>query len=269
MSFPQQIPAILLMGGCIKDLTPGETETKGKGYIDIGGRSMSALTLEALRKSRRVGRITLVTPQHPQKLEDEWKNADASVPAGLHLSDSLFNGLDASRHEADPILIVAGDLPFLTPEAVDDFIERCSRRADCSVWYGFLSQKNSRAKYPTLRHTWGKVSGQKYCGTGLNAMRSDVVDIVRNQVSLLTTLRKNVWGIAKALGFSTIFRLLCGTLTINQAEEALSRCLKAKTCGIESPFAEVAFNVDHYGDLVMARQMIEEQSSKQHRSDSY
>ncbi len=261
MSFPQQIPAILLMGGRIKDLPSGEPVPKGKGYIDIGGRSMSALTLEALRKAKRVGRITLVTPLHPQKLEDEWEGAAASVPAGLHLSDSLFNGLDASRHETDPILIVAGDLPFLTPEAVDDFIERCSQRADCSVWYGFLSKKNSLAKYPSLRHTWGKVSGQKYCGTGLNAMRSDVVDIVREQVSMLTTLRKNVWGIAKALGFATIFRLLCGTLTINQAEEALSRCLKAKTCGIESPFAEVAFNVDDYDNLVMARQLIKEQKS--------
>ena len=258
MSFPQQIPAILLMGGRIKDLPPGEPEPDGKGYIDIGGHSMSALTLEALRKAKRVGRITLVTPRHPQELTDEWKDADASVPAGSHLYDSLFSGLDAVRRDSDPILIAAGDLPFLTPEAVDDFIDRCAGRSDCSVWYGFLSQKNSRAKYPSLRHTWAKVSGQKYCGTGLNAMRSDVVDTVREQVSMLTTLRKNVWGIAKALGFGTIFRLLCGTLTVNQAEEALSRCLKAKTCGIESPFAEVAFNVDDYDNLAMARQLIKE-----------
>lgn len=258
MSFPQQLSAILLMGGRIKDMPANEQSDKGKGYIDIGGHSMSALTLDSLRKAKRVGKITLVTPQHPQELSGEWAGADASVPAGTHLSDSLFTGLDACKSGTAPILIVAGDLPFLTADAVDDFIDRCSKRDDCSVWYGYLSKQNSLAKYPTLRHTWGKVSGQKYCGTGLNAMRSDVVDVVREQVSMLTTLRKNVWGIAKALGFSTIFRLLCGTLTIGQAEEALSRCLKAKTCGIESPFAEVAFNVDDYDNLALARQLIKE-----------
>ncbi|MBQ7568880.1 NTP transferase domain-containing protein [bacterium] len=262
MSFPNQIPAILLMGGQIKDLPKAEPEVPSKGYIPVGDMPMSARTLQALLQSKRVGAITLVTPVSDQQLTGSWAGAFATAHAGATLSESLFRGLDSLGTSPDPALIVAGDLPFLTAEAIDDFIDRCSKRDDCSLWYGYLSKSNSIAKYPTLHHTWGSINGGKYCGTGLSAMRTSVTNTVREAVSALTSRRKSVWKLAKALGFGTLWHLLRGNLTVTQAEEAMTRFLGEKICGIESPFAETAFNVDEYDSLLLARKLAEAEDSK-------
>lgn len=254
--FPYQIQALLLTGGRIKGVPESEPHIPGKGYIDINGRPMASYTLEALNLAKRISSVTMVTPLHPNIDLEVWKGVDNTALAGESLSSSLFSGLEAIGPISDPVLIVAGDLPFLTPEAIDDFVERCSKFPEASVWYGFLSQKDSQAKYPDLHHTWARLDGQKFCGTGLTGMRPNIVNKIKESIADLTSGRKSVIKLAKILGISTLLRLIFGRLKITQAEEAMSRLLNAPTRGIASPFAEVAFNVDEYDNLVMARSMM-------------
>ena len=255
MIFPESIQALLLTGGQIKRLPPDEPEVPGKGYVTIGDMPMAARTLRALTEAKRISKITMVTPLHPQPPQGVWEAVSATAPAKDSLFSSLFSGFEAIGEIEEPVLLVAGDLPFLSPQAVDDFVERCSQHPEASVWYGFLSQADSQAKYPNLHHTWLKIDGTKHCGTGLIGMRPSVSQKIRQAIDTLTRGRKNPFVLCKALGYVTLVRALFGILKVEQAEQAMTRLLGVKAVGIKTPFAETAFNVDDGESLQLAREI--------------
>ncbi|MCA9791718.1 MAG: hypothetical protein KC910_07980, partial [Candidatus Eremiobacteraeota bacterium] len=74
----------------------------------------------------------------------------------------------------------------------------------------------------------------------------------------LTYARKNPLKLASLLGWGTIASFLLRRLTITAAEQAVGRLLGGLTCaGIESPYAEVAFNIDDQISLAEARRRLE------------
>lgn len=253
MSFPERVRALLLVGGNVKRMPAEEPTVPSKGYVDVGGLPMAARTLQALRQSRRIGAITLVTPLENPDLSGAWEGVSSVAPARDSLYTSLYSGLSKIEPTSDPVVLVAGDLPFLTPEAVDDFVERCSQHDEAALWYCFVSKANSQAKYPQLPHTWAKLNGTQFCGGGITVLRRSASEQVRPGFEAMTSGRKSVMKLVKALGFGTLIRYCLGKLTIPQAAAAMERIMGVPVCPVESPYAETAFNVDDYENLQMAR----------------
>ncbi|MGM9992307.1 MAG: nucleotidyltransferase family protein [Candidatus Bruticola sp.] len=255
--FKTPLNVILLAGGSIKDLPASEPKTKGKGHIMVGSLPMSAHTLRALRTSSKVGRIVLVSPLKKDELGAEWEGVDEVAPAGSNLISSLFSGLKAVPSNDDPVLLVAGDLPFLTSESVDEFLDKCAQKSNNVLWYAFLDKKVSIAKYPELKHTWVKLAEGTFCGGGLTCIRANAAEAIQTAISEVTNARKNPWKIAKILGFKLFFYFLIGRLTIPMIEEAATRLLKQPCCGIISSYAETAYNIDDAVSLLQARKRME------------
>ncbi len=251
--FEMPVDAVLLAGGLIKDLPASEPKVAGKGHIMIGDKPMSAYALAALRQSKKIRRIILVSPMKREDLGPEWEGIDEVVPAGSSLTESLFSGLKALPLSDDPVLLVAGDLPFLSVEAVDDFLDRCAAERHNVLWYGFLDKAVSQAKYPEVRHTWVKMVEGTFCGGGLTCLRGNIAEAIREAMDTVTAGRKNPFKLAGILGLKTLFYLLIGRLTIPMAEEAAARLLKLPCCGIVSPYAETAYNIDDAESLEQAR----------------
>ncbi len=259
--FAMPVDAVLLAGGRLKNLPASEPAVPGKGHIMIGNKPMSAYTLEALRRSHNIRRIILVSPVKKEDLGPEWEGVDEVAPAGSSLIQSLFSGLKALPSSHDPVLLVAGDLPFLTTEAVDDFLTRCSAKPHNVLWYGFLDKAVSQAKYPEVRHTWVKMVEGTFCGGGLTCLRADIAEAIQQAMAAVTAGRKNPFKLAGILGLKTLFYLLIGKLTIPMAEEAAARLLKLPCCGIVSPYAETAYNIDDAESLEQARHRLSNSSN--------
>lgn len=254
--FEMPVDAVLLAGGLIKDLPASEPKVAGKGHIMIGDKPMSAYTLAALRQSPKIRRIVLVTPLKKEDLGPQWEGVDEVAPAGSSLVQSLFSGLQALPSSHNPVLLAAGDLPFLTTEAVNDFLDRCAAEPNNALWYGFLDKAVSQAKYPEVRHTWVKMVEGTFCGGGLTCLRADIAETIREAMATVTAGRKNPFKLAGILGLKTLFYLLTGKLTIPMAEEAAARLLKLPCCGIVSPYAETAYNIDDAESLEQARRRL-------------
>lgn len=255
MSFPDRVEAILLAGGHLESLPEGEITPPGKGLLPIGPLPMAARALRALVESPRVERVVLVSPVEAENLGPEWAGADEVAPAGADLVQSLEAGLARTRDAEAPVLTVAGDLPFLSSPAVTDFLGRCARRPEASVWYGFMRQEVSEKAYPGVRHTWARLTEGTFCGTGLVALRPQVARRMQQAVKELAQARKNPLRLAAILGWRTILAFALRRLTVPMAEEAARRLLGVPCAGIESPYAETAFNVDCRETLLEARRL--------------
>lgn len=254
MNFPPRVETVLLAGGSLEEMPPGENRPPGKGLIPVGGIPLAARTLRALSEAHRVGRIILVSPVSAERLASGiWSEADEVVPAGNLLMDSLRSGFSRVRDRDAPALCAAGDLPFLSREAVDEFVERCSRRPEASIWYGYLRREISERAYPGLPHTWARLAEGWYCGTGLVMLRPRVLETLAGLFRQLTRRRKNPLGLASLFGWKTLLDYLTGRLTVARAEEVARRLTGLTCAGIESSFPETAFNVDGRVTLQEAR----------------
>lgn len=244
--------AVVLAGGPVAlNVTP---RPEGKGLIPIGGVPMAERAVRALAGSPLVARVILVSPL----AELHWPGVDQVVPAGESLMQSFSGGVGAVRDQESPALVVCGDLPCLTPEAVTDFIERCSRRPEADIWYGYLRRETSERVFPGVRHTWAKLADGTYCGTGMMMLRPRLVAPLEEFMRSLTHSRKNLLKLAATLGLSTVLAYATGRLTVPMAEAAGKRLFGGiPVVGIESAFAETGFNVDDDSDLAEARRRLE------------
>ncbi len=258
-NFPNAVEAVLLAGGKFEDVPSGEAVPRSKGLLPIGGIPMAARTLRALHRSPAVSRVVLVSSVPAEDLEQQhWQGVDRVVPAGERLIDSFKAGVDAVADPTVPAMVVVGDLPLLTDEAVTDWLDRCRARDDAAIWYSFVRKSNSEAAFPGTRHTYVPFREGTFCGAGFFMSRPEALGPLYQAMTRLTYARKNPLKLAGLLGWGIIFSLLTRRLTVPQVERGMSRLLGGIACaGIETPYPETAFNVDDLDALLEARRYLE------------
>ena len=244
----RRMNAMVLAGGPADEvaaLTPG---APNKAFIDIAGVPLVERTLRALRSSARIGRITVVAPvsahAHPALCV-----ADDLRPDGVRIRDSLRSGL-AGFPVDEPVLVSASDLPLLTAEAIDDFVER-AHRIDPDLGYGCLERRVHMASFPAFPHTWARLRDGTYCGGGFVVMRPRVFPALERFIEQLGHARKNPLHLAQLFGWDMLLRFALRRLTIAQAEARASHILGARVRAIVSPFAVTAINIDRTTDVAL------------------
>lgn len=112
---------------------------RNKAFLEMGGRSLVRITVQALLQAQTVDRVFVVgpvkdldrelgdlssrvrtVPEVGQMLRNAWAGVRAAQ--GLRTSQAE-GGEDADR----PLLVLSCDLPLISPNAVDDFVARCAR----------------------------------------------------------------------------------------------------------------------------------------------
>jgi len=257
------ISAILLAGGKLEKSFRGHVQVASKAFLPLGGRLMMERVLDALQKVQALDQVVLVADL--AALPNNVRNKIADVaPAGETIMDSLLNGSRMAKYEN--ILAVPCDLPFLTPEAVLDFLESCSHRP-AQIYYSYLSRETSESAYPGLRHTYVRLKEGVFCGGGLLLINCETLGICNAFFRKISEARKAPWRNAGLLGFSFLAGLLMGylglpTLTVSRLERRFSKILGVTVAGVLSSYPEIGFNVDKYEDYLLA-QKYDERIKKQ------
>lgn len=251
MRIPERrsLDAVVLAGGPHDELAARTAGAPNKAFLEIHGVTLVERTLRALRESSSVGRIVVVAPSSMRGAA-ALSLADEVRPDGVRIRDSLRSGLAGFDPNAG-LLVSASDLPVLSPESIDDFISR-AKAADAGLTYGCIEKATHMAKYPDAPHTWARLRGGTYCGTGLITLRPRVWPALENVIERLGQARKNPLKLASLFGWRILWRYALGRLTIAQAEARASYVIGANVRAIVSPYAEIGLNVDRLSDIALA-----------------
>ncbi|HEY5258201.1 MAG TPA: nucleotidyltransferase family protein [Candidatus Baltobacteraceae bacterium] len=250
---------IVLAGGPPDDVAALEPGAPNKAFVRVAGSTLAARAIAGLRQAPSVGRIIAVAPagshDHPALAGSDERRND-----GIKIRESLRNGL-AGLPPDELVLVAASDMPILTGDAVEDFIER-ARRLDPDIGYGCLEKRTHLALFPEVPHTWVRLRDGTFCGGGLIVIKPRALTALENVIERLGAARKNPLALASLFGWRVLAKFALGRLSIADAEKRASAILGVQARAIVSPYANTAVNVDRITDVALAEKLLAQVSRR-------
>lgn len=223
-----------------------------EALIQIGSKAMVAYVLEALLAAKSVAKIVLVGPE--QELAFLTSSRVTVIKGGLTAVESLRNGLKVLP-EASRVLVAAADIPLLTPEAIDGFINQCSQ-GEGDVFYPIVAKETVEQNYPGIKRTYVQFREGIFTGGNLFLINPLIVEPCAVKAQEMVQLRKSPLKLAKLLGFSFIVKFLMKRLSLPEVEQKVSRLLQIKGRAIITHYAEIGADVDKPSDYHIINQLL-------------
>ncbi|GIV15865.1 MAG: hypothetical protein KatS3mg022_1300 [Armatimonadota bacterium] len=238
---PPAVTAVVLAGGQSKPELLAATGVTNRALLQIEGETMLARVAHALRQSGAVERVLVVGNVTPPE----------GCPALPDTGDFVENVLQATAAvaEQDYILYATADTPFLTPQAVRDFVAR-SLQSGADMCYPIIPLELCRQRFPNMPRTALSLREGTFTGGNLLLVRAGVV---RRQAELLRrafAARKSVWALAKILGARIILRAVLAKLfsprllSIAHIKHRVQQLMDATAQEIITEYAEIGVDID-------------------------
>lgn len=244
------VDAVVLAGGDGEVIDPA---ARFKGLVPVAGKPMVERVVDALLAAETISEVAVVAPTA------EDLGAWADKPHKLVVSDKPFidnvlAGIDAFRAEK-PVLVTTGDLPALTPEAIDDYVNR-SLAAGADFSYPLVAEADMLAQFPGSKRTFLKIDGGNITGGNMMLLAPRLVANNRDLGQRLFETRKSPIKMAQVIGFRFIVKLLTGRLLTSDLERKMGELLGGRCAAIYTSHASIGADVDKPIDVVVAERVL-------------
>ncbi len=247
------MPAAVVLAGGPPDpqLAPGQPN---KAFFELGGRTLLARVVDAVRTVPTVDRIVVVGPVEPiRALLDP---AIEVLPEEPSLIDNIAAA--AARLTGVPmVLTVAADLPLITADALGRFLELCT--GDAGFYYPIVPQAALHRRFPDAQKTFVKVVDGVFCGGSVLLFNPGLIDKVRPFVHRVIEGRKKPWLLAQLFGWSTVLKLAAGNLTIADMETRIFDVtgVRGKAVVLDGPELALDLDAERPGNVAILRAAVE------------
>ena len=271
-TFQEPLDVILPAGGRITGEFAEMAGTDIKALIDFNGQTILRRAIHTLRATNRIGRIAVIGPA-AVLAEAQNSGADLLLPEGDSGPDNILRGLHAlrgkekeKRREGEEenssfiphrssfskVLILTTDLPFLTADALNTFLDACPSEADVAV--PVVTEAEFSGRFPGTANEYVKLRDGGYtigCAFVLNGET-----LLRNEAHLraLFAARKSQWQMARLVGFGTILKFATRRLTVEELEARASAIAGCRGVAVRHSPPELAYDIDLPAEYAYARQ---------------
>ena len=256
MSEAKSVAAIVLAAGTKSEPVSQASGLAHKAMLEVGGQAVVNRVVEALQAAQLVGEVVVVTaPGSP--VQDVLAEGTAWVEsAGGSFVDTIMAGLQYHR-DWEQALLVTGDLPLLTAEAVDHFVAE-ALDSGAELCYSMVSAKRADSLYGTSSHSRVRLRDGDFTGGNLALVSRQFVERQQQQLKRAFASRKNPIGLLRLLGGRFVFRYLLGHLTVADIVQRARQILGCEVMVVNSPYPEISFDVDKPDHVAIARQHLQE-----------
>lgn len=248
-----KVDAIVLAGGTIND--PEFKAAAGvdcKSLLILNGKPMAHWVVQALESAESIRSVVVVGPE---ELRNALDGATVLVE-GCHEVENLTKGMDAMP-DAERILMVSGDMPLLSPKAIDDFVLN-SPEAD--IVYPTIGRQEIMAQFPDRKWTFIRAKEGEFTGSSAVMFRPDAFQDHMDTLRKVFDSRRSVASLVQMWGIGFALKFALGQLSLKDAERRISEVLNVNGRAYVSPYPELAFDVDHCCDIAIAERKLLEQA---------
>jgi|GEM_PF-6667042 len=238
---------LLLAGGPAgPELAPYATEAY-KALLRIGGEYMVNIVLNSFRSAKLVKKIFVVGNVDIKDYINE-SLYDHFIAEGDSMLDNVLKGFEHKEIERDKkLMISACDIPFVTSDAIDNFIG-FSLNTPFEAVYPVVEKKTYDAMFKDARRTWYQCKDGTF--TGGNFISTSAAAVFKNidMIKKIYENRKNPIKMTSIFGVKLLLKYEMGSMTKKDAEKAVYDATGMQCSGFVSNFAEIVFDIDKLSD---------------------
>lgn len=241
----EQAIAVILAGGGANDPLAQHAGVPTKAHLPLDGKPMVGYVIAALRASRYVGPLVYVGEPPPELAAQ----LNSCVPAGQRFVDSLQAGCEAALALAVPgqrLLLVTGDLPWLTAEAVDHLLTQAPTAA---LVYTIVAKATAEAQFPGQARTYARLRDGVYTGGNAVLATSEAIPLLLPLIERAFLARKRPLALAGLVGWGTLLRVALRLASLSELETRVSRLLGASARAFVTPYACIGADLDRPSQL--------------------
>ncbi len=244
------LPAVVTAGGRLDGDLAQAVGVTVKALAPIGGVPVVRRVLDVLERCAGVGEIVVVGPVGA--LRGAVGEGISLVDEGESGIDNVRRGLDAIRGSAGDglVLLCASDIPFLSPEAIEDLIARAPQDAD--LVFPILGRAAYEREFPGQTSTWTKLKDGELTGGSVLLVRPAAIEKNAALIERVFEARKNQLGMARLLGVAVAMKFKLGRLTIDEAEKRASEITGCRCRVLRDAHPHLACDLDALPDFEFA-----------------
>jgi molybdopterin-guanine dinucleotide biosynthesis protein A len=235
------IDALVTAGGRLPQDLAKRCGTDIKASAVVGGLTLLARTLAALRGVPAVERIVVVGPD---ALRDA-AGVDEFITERATGEENLLAALRAAR--GDRTLFCASDMPFVSSHALGDLLARAPEDA-CAVYPVFTRDEFERA-YPKARSSFAVLADGAWTGASAFVVRAQVLLRREHVLTRAFAARKSLPALAALFGPALMFSYLRGALRVSAVEARASRLFGAPVVALRGADPALAADCDDVADF--------------------
>ncbi|MCL5102920.1 MAG: nucleotidyltransferase family protein [Armatimonadetes bacterium] len=226
--------------GDMAAISPGGS----KARIPINGRPAISYVIDNLRACDLISSVTLVCDKATYELAPD---ADTYVEANGDETSGILAGARAANG-AGRCLVISGDMPLASPEAIGDFLA-CA--PDCDVVYPVVERNDVEDFFPGRKaHYVGAREGH-FTGSSILLFRPEVALSRDRLLATLLNARRDPASLVGLLGPALAFKLMLSTLSVGDFEESLSTALGVNCRVFVSHYPELILSIDSPEDITL------------------
>lgn len=225
-----------------------------KALIDLDGTTLLNRVVSAL-KDAGIDRIAVSCDDEEVVLLARRLGVEI-VPPGPGPSASVAVGFEIL---GAPLVVTTSDHGFLRGEWIRELIDGTPEKADISIM--LAERQTIERALPGSKRTYLGFADGRWSGCNLFYLQTPRARRAIETWSMVEADRKRPWRIAARLGFSTLFSMLVGRLTLADGLDRLGRKVGVSACLVEAADGLAAVDIDRQSDLDLARTLIEEKRS--------
>jgi GTP:adenosylcobinamide-phosphate guanylyltransferase len=245
------LDVILPAGGRIDPAFAANVGTDVKALIQFDGKTILERTLEAVRGTNRVGNVVVIGSDAVRKASEGL--ATTTIEEGATGPENIYRGLEAvtkANPNARKILLVTTDLPYLTPEILNRFIDSCPEDADICV--PLIRQTEYESRFPGSTATFVRLRDDAWTTGCAYVMDVKAMERIRPSVERVFEQRKSKIGMAKLLGPGFVFKFATKRLTLPDVEGKIKSLLGCSGRALTGAPPELAYDIDYMDDYEYA-----------------
>lgn len=241
-----------MAGGRISGEYAQAAGTEVKALASVAGIPIVRRVAETLRDTPGTRRICVVGPE-------EVGQVTSGLAAWQPETDSAYgNFLAGVRHLGlsgeDRVLLCGTDVAALTPAAVSDLLTRTPPDAD--ICMPVVHRDAFERRFPNGGWVYVPLADGQYTSGSQFIVRPQSLADNEALIQKLFERRKSQLGMASALGFGFIFKLLTRRLRVPDLEARASALTGCRCRAILDCHPELAFDIDNLKEWEYARQLL-------------
>jgi len=244
------IVAVVLAGSNKQDAFLEERAVSSKAELQIAGKPLVQYVLEAVKSSTKVDKI-IYLGKYVEQLTSFY---DDHLEPSSDITTNMQNGLRAAlNYNPENIVVVSGDLLWLTGADIDIFVETSLNQCpDASLVYPIMTRAMVEESFDQPHRRYAKLNGEEFTGGSVLFLKPDCVEPLLDYADRAYKSRKNLLALARLLGLKVMVKFVFRRLRVEDVEVRISEGLGVQVRGLRLARAALALDVDEAEDLICA-----------------